>query len=91
MKITYVGKKNKLDIENGFCNIGTLVTINTEWIITECDASIEHQETIYKYGNVLTTSIQESTLGREHTLIKRPAKFRKEAYKEYKRYQTYNK
>lgn len=53
MKITYVGKKNKLDIENGFCNIGPLVTINTEGIITECDASNEHQKTLYNYDNVL--------------------------------------
>lgn len=90
---TYMNVDNhrKFDLERGVFCVGPIIAISPTGIITECDASIEHQETIYNYGNVLTTSIQESTLGREHTLIKRPARFRKEAYKEYKRYQTYNK
>lgn len=91
--ITYMNIDNnrKFDLVHGVFCVGPIIAISPKGIITECDASIEHQDTIYNYGNVLGESIMDSTLRREHTLIKRPSRFRKEAFKEYKRYQTYNK
>lgn len=91
--ITYMNIDNnrKLDLEHGVFCVGPIVTINPLGIITECDASIEHQEFLYNYGNVIDTTIEEAMLKREHILVKRPMKFKKENYKEYKKYQTYNK
>lgn len=91
--ITYMNIDNqrKFDLEHGVFCVGPIVAISPGGIITECDASIEHQETIYNYGNVLEDSIKESTLRREHTLVLKPRKFQKEVFKEYKRYQTYDK
>lgn len=88
--ISYVGKKYKLDIENGLCNIGPLVTINTDGIITECDASNEHQETLYNYGNVLNDSIEEVCIKNGAQILK-PKQFEKVAWKSIKKYWTYNK
>lgn len=62
--ITYVGKLHKFDRINGLCNIGPIVTINTEGIITECDASIINQYNKYNYGNVLNDSIEEVMLNK---------------------------
>lgn len=56
---TYVGKKKKLDKINGDLNIGPLISINPDGIITDCDASIKNQSTIYNYGNILTDSLEE--------------------------------
>lgn len=53
--VTYSGKSK-------LCNIGPLVTINPDGIYTECGASISNQETIYNYGNVLDTDIEQFTL-----------------------------
>lgn len=91
--ITYMNIDNqrKFDLDHGVFCVGPIVAISPGGIITECDASIEHQETIYNYGNVLEDSIKESTLRREHTLVLKPRKFQKEVFKEYKRYQTYDK
>lgn len=41
------------------CAVGPLITINTDGIITECDASIENQEKLYNYGNVLDASLED--------------------------------
>ncbi len=38
---------------------GPLVTINPDGVVTECDASIENQNTIYNYGNVLDESLED--------------------------------
>ena len=81
----------KFDLKHGVFCVGPIIAISPKGIITECDASIEHQDTIYNYGNVLNESIMDSTLRREYTLVKRPKKFRAEVYKEYEKYQTYNK
>lgn len=91
--ITYMNVDNhrKFDLERGVFCVGPVVAISPTGIITECDASIEHQETIYNYGNVLEESIKESTLKRDYTLVMKPRKFRKELYREYKKYQTYDK
>ena len=42
----------KFDMNGGKCFIGPLITINVDGIVTECDASLEHQRTIYNYGNI---------------------------------------
>lgn len=88
--ITYVGKNRKYDRENGLCNIGPLVTIATDGTITECDASIENQKTLYNYGNILNDSIEEVIL-KNGILIEKPKKFEKLANKELSRYWSYNK
>lgn len=91
--ITYMNVDNnrKFNLKHGVFCVGPIIAISPKGIITECDASIEHQDTIYNYGNVLNESIMDSTLRREYTLVKRPKKFRAEVYKEYEKYQTYNK
>ena len=88
--ITYVDKKRKFDRENGLCNIGPLVTIGTNGNITECDASIDHQNTIYNYGNVLNESIEENVL-RRGKLFTNPKRFEKKAAKVITKYSTYEK
>lgn len=37
--------------------VGPLVSVNVDGIVTECDASIENQRTVYNYGNVLEESL----------------------------------
>ncbi len=88
--ITYVGKNKRFDRENGLCNIGPLVTINPEGIITECDSSIENQESLYNYGNVLTDSIEDVILKRGELVLK-PKKFERASSRLLKKYWTYNK
>ena len=82
--------KKKFDRENGNCIIGPIITVNPDGIVTECDASIEHQQSIYNYGNVLEESIEEIML-RKQAIIVSPKEINKRMYKEYKRYTTYNK
>ena len=41
------------------CNIGPLIAISPEGIVTEADGSIENQKTIYNYGNVLNESLEK--------------------------------
>ena len=84
--ITYL--KNKSSNKIKLCNIGPLLTINADGIITECDASFENQEKKYNYGNVLTDSIEEVAL--EKGTILTPRKWDKETVKEMKRQMTYN-
>lgn len=43
--------------------VGPLVSINVDGIVTECDASHEHQRTLYNYGNILDEELE--------TIIKR--------------------
>lgn len=87
--ITYVGKTKKFDRDNGLCNIGPLVTINPDGIITECDASIENQEKLYNYGNVLTNSIEDVILEKGELVLK-PKKFERTSNRALKKYWTYN-
>lgn len=82
--------KKRFDRENGNCLMGPIITVNTDGIVTECDASIEHQRTIYNYGNVLEESI-ESILLRRNAIITKPKEISRLMYKELKRYSTYNK
>lgn len=39
--------------------IGPLVAINVDGIVTDCDASIENQRSIYNYGNILDESLED--------------------------------
>ena len=60
--ITYTnGIKGFNSIEK-LCNIGPLITINPNGTVTECDYSIEEQDTLYNYGNVLEESIESVSL-----------------------------
>lgn len=71
--MTYINNYWKLrlfDKKNGVCCIGPVVAINPKGTITDCDASIIHQETIYNYGNVLTDTIEESCLRRNIPIVK---------------------
>lgn len=87
--ITYAGNNGVLDIENGLCNLGPAIAINVNGTITECDASIEHQETIYNYGNILIENIEDVFVKRNAKILV-PRKWNKATNKAIKKYQTYN-
>jgi len=70
--------------------MGPIITVNTVGIVTECDASIEHQRTIYNYGNVLEESIEDIMI-RKNAVIVKPNEINRKMLKELKRYTTYNK
>lgn len=55
--------------EKGLCNIGPIVTINVDGIITECDASLDNQRLLYNYGNVFEDSIEEVFLQKRKSLV----------------------
>lgn len=82
--------RRKFDRENGNSLMGPIITVNTEGIVTECDASIEHQRTIYNYGNVLEESIEDIMI-RKNAVIVKPNEINRKMLKELKRYTTYNK
>lgn len=88
--ITYAGNDRKFNRKDGLCNIGPSITIGTTGNITECDASIEHQNTIYNHGNVLNESIEENSL-RRGVLFKNPKRMEKTATKILKKYSKYEK
>ena len=75
---------------SGKCFIGPLLTVNVDGIVTECDASLEHQRTIYNYGNILESSIEDICLSR-NPILEKPRKFEKQLNKTLDRYFTYNK
>lgn len=85
--ITYPSKFKTMDKKREFANIGPIVTINTEGLITECDASLEHQESIYNYGNVLNDSIEDVMLQRGDVVT--PKKWLKLTNQEIKTFNTY--
>lgn len=80
--ITYAGNPK-------LCNVGPLVTINTDGIYTECDASIINQETIYNYGNVLDMDVEQFVL--KYGKKVRPNMWNIKANLETRKYQNYNK
>lgn len=91
--ITHVGKKiigdfYLEDIDNGICKIGSMVTVNCDGIITDCNASIEHQKTIYNFGNVLNDSIYEICM--QNGEVVKPYKFVRKIIKQEKEYESYN-
>lgn len=87
--VTYAGKNKKFDEQNGLCNIGPIVTISTDGIVTECDASIDNQKTKYNYGSVLDEPLEQIILKRAKVLT--PRKWNRQYKKELKRYDNYNK
>lgn len=48
---TYLKSQNVIEA-------GPLVTINVDGMVTECDASTEHQRTLYNYGNILDENLE---------------------------------
>ena len=87
--VTYASNNRKFDMENGLCNIGPLVTINTDGIVTEADSSIDKQNTIYNYGNIFEESIEEIILKKAKVL--KPKSWYKSCCRESKKYKNYNK
>lgn len=86
-----IGKlKSRFDRENGNCLMGPIICVNVDGIVTECDASIEHQRTLFNYGSVLEESIEDILL-RKNAVVVDPKHINKKMYKELKRYTTYNK
>ena len=61
--VTYVNDKNKYD-RNGICKIGPVISINPQGLVTEINASIIDQNTIYNYGNVLDSSIESIAISK---------------------------
>lgn len=85
--LTYPNNFKRMDKKRRFCNIGPLVTINTEGIITECDASLDKQSSIYNYGNVLDELIEDVMLKRG-TVVE-PRKWLKLTNQEITKFNTY--
>lgn len=75
--ITYAGFKGVEDKENGVCNIGPLVTISTEGIVTEDNVPFENQETIYNYGSIFKDRI-DNILIRNGAKVVLPQEFDEE-------------
>ena len=78
------------DMNGGKCFIGPLITINVDGIVTECDASLEHQRTIYNYGNIFDNSIEEICLN-NNPVFEKPGKFERSLNRVLNRYYSYNK
>ena len=57
--ITYVGHKSEENRENGSCNIGPLITISTDGLLTEDNVSFENQVKFYNYGSIFDGRIDE--------------------------------
>ncbi len=95
--MTYYRKyKNRLgfikrvyDEQGGDLIMGPVISVNPEGIVTECDASTEHQSTIYNYGNVLYETI-EDICRRRSIILHNPKEIPKKMFKELKRYSTYD-
>lgn len=79
----------KFDRENGKCFIGPIITVNVDGIVTECDASLEHQRTIYNYGNVFNDSIENICLN-NNPIFEKPNKMHKVLNKTKNKYWSYN-
>lgn len=90
--ITHVGSKYfgnfyKEDLENGLCNIGPMITVNCDGTITDCNASIEHQNTIYNFGNVLNDSIYDVCMSKGKVV--KPWKYNRAISKQLHKFYTY--
>ena len=88
--MTYADKKRKFNPENGLCNIGPIVTINPNGVMTECDASIKNQEDLYNYGNVLEKSIEDIILEKGE-VVSNIRKFERDTHRLLRKHSTYNK
>lgn len=88
--VTYIGKNKKYNRDDGICNIGPMMAVNPQGTITECDASIKHQDEFYHYGNVFDDSFEEIALKRG-ILLERPKQFIRKTHHAVSYYQTYHK
>lgn len=57
--ITYAGTNTHEDRVNGACNIGPLITISTDGILTEDNVSFESQRKSYNYGSIFDNRIDK--------------------------------
>ena len=80
--------RKKFDEVNGLCFMGPVIAVNPDGIVTDCDASIEHQKTIYNYGNVLEESMEDIML-RKQAIIVQPREIHRKMIKEIIKYNTY--
>lgn len=76
--------------KTGVCNIGPMICINPDGIITEDGASYLDQETIYNYGNVKDIAIEQACLNHGAKVI-RPNSWYRKTGREIKKYSNYNK
>ena len=67
--MTYVDNNKKLNYD-GLCHIGPLVAVNVDGIVTECAGSWENQRTIYNYGNIFDSSIEDIALNNGAKVLK---------------------
>lgn len=72
--------------EKGLCNIGPIVTVNVDGIITECDASLDNQRLLYNYGNVFYDSVEEVFLQKRKALVVNQYRWKHFCDKEIKKY-----
>ncbi len=71
--------------------IGPYLCINTNGTITEDNTSIEKQEAIYNYGNILNGDLVETLQSKGFKTYKSEALYNLAAERKLKRYMTYNK
>lgn len=86
--ITYADKFLNFD-RKGLCNIGPMMAVNTNGIITEENSSTVHQEILYNYGNVFDDSFEEVALKRGRII--KPRQWNRKTNKIIQKYVTYNK
>lgn len=84
LRVTYTGEGEKR-----LCCIGPILAVNTDGIITECDASTENQEKKFNYGNVFDNTFEEIALERGKLVT--PIQFNRQTKKIIKKQMTYNK
>lgn len=72
--------------EKGVCNVGPIVTVNVDGIITECDASLDNQRLLYNYGNILNDSVEEVFLQKRKALVVNQYKWKHLCDKEIRKY-----
>ncbi len=86
---TYAGRNGVMDKEKGLFNVGPIVTVNTDGILTEADSSLEKQGTTYNYGNIFDGELKEIILKRAKVL--EPDDWYNACYEESEKYYTYKK
>ena len=84
---TYAGRNGVMDKEKGLFNVGPIVTVNTDGILTEADSSLEKQGTTYNYGNIFDGELKEIILKRAKVL--EPDDWYNACYEESEKYYTY--
>ena len=85
--ITYALNDNTFDRDNGLCNIGPLVIVNTDGIVTE-DVSYANQMGKYNYGSIFDDSIENICLKNKSKVLK-PSKWNSAIAREMDRFYNY--